>query len=156
MTIYKKADEYMGEVSNRLSKIFRASKAGYKVPDAERHRLEGFIQAGIYLEIVTNSEMKETMEQVHFSVFGKTIKQRHKEKPVAWPEVVFEYDRYDQPTRVRERGMRRFKSIAQAQRFLGVHATVYNLFNLGRHLISASHYRLIRMRAFASWKSAVA
>jgi putative transposase len=60
-----------------------------------------------------------------------------------------------QPTRVRERGMRRFKSIVQAQRFLGVHSAVYNLFNLGRHLISASHYRLFRMRAFASWKNAV-
>jgi putative transposase len=60
-----------------------------------------------------------------------------------------------QPTRVRERGMRRFKSIVQAQRFLGVHSTVYNLFNLGRHLISASYYRLFRLRAFASWKSAI-
>ena len=30
-----------------------------------------------------------------------------------------------QPTRVRERGMRRFKSIVQAQRFLGVHSAVY-------------------------------
>ena len=37
-----------------------------------------------------------------------------------------------QPTRVRERGMRRFKSMQQAQRFLSVHAVVYNLFNLGR------------------------
>ena len=55
-----------------------------------------------------------------------------------------------------ERGMRRFKSTNQAQRFLGVHATVYNLFNLGRHLISAKHYRLFRQRAFASWKCATA
>ena len=60
-----------------------------------------------------------------------------------------------QPTRVRERGMRRFKSVVQAQRFLDAHAAVYNLFNLGRHLVSAVHYRLIRLRAFASWKSAV-
>ena len=60
-----------------------------------------------------------------------------------------------QPTRVRERGMRRFKSIVQAQRFLGVHSAIYNLFNLGRHLISAKIYRLLRLRAFASWKSAV-
>jgi putative transposase len=60
-----------------------------------------------------------------------------------------------QPTRVRERGMRRFKSVAQAQRFLSVHSVVYNLFNLGRHLISASHYRLFRLRAFASWKCVV-
>ncbi len=60
-----------------------------------------------------------------------------------------------QPTRVRERGMRRFKSIIQAQRFLDIHAAVYNLFNLGRHLVSADHYRLFRMRAFASWQCAV-
>jgi len=60
-----------------------------------------------------------------------------------------------QPTRVRERGMRRFKSIQQAQRFLGVHAAVYNLFNLGRHLISAANYRLLRLRAFASWGKVV-
>jgi len=61
-----------------------------------------------------------------------------------------------QPTRVRERGMRRFKSTLQAQRFLSVHAAVYNLFNLGRHLVSAHHYRDSRQRAFASWKNAVA
>jgi len=61
-----------------------------------------------------------------------------------------------QLTRVRERGMRRFKSTMQAQRFLGTHVEIYNLFNLGRHLISAKHYRIFRLRAFASWESAVA
>jgi len=60
------------------------------------------------------------------------------------------------PTRVRERGMRRFKSIHQAKRFLGVHAAVHNLFNLGRHLVSAKHYRSPRQSAFVSWKNAVA
>ena len=40
--------------------------------------------------------------------------------------------------------------------FLTVHAAVYNLFNLGRYLISAAQYRLFRMRALACWKSAVA
>jgi putative transposase len=61
-----------------------------------------------------------------------------------------------QPTRVRERGMRRFKSTSQAQRFLSTHAAVYNLFNLGRNLVSAQHYRLLRKRAFASWNCATA
>ena len=59
-----------------------------------------------------------------------------------------------QPTRVRERGMRKFKSIKQPQRFLSVHAAVYNLFNLGRHLVSAETYRDFRLRSFASWKNA--
>ena len=61
-----------------------------------------------------------------------------------------------QPTRVRERGMRNFKSIDQAQRFLETHSAVYNLFNLGRHLVSAKNYQYFRLRAFASWEKAVA
>ena len=60
-----------------------------------------------------------------------------------------------QPTRVRERWMRKFKSVAQAQRFSGVHSTAYSLFSLIRHLTSENHYRLFGMRALASWKSAV-
>jgi hypothetical protein len=54
------------------------------------------------------------------------------------------------------RGMRALKSVEQAQRFLDVHAAVYNLFNLGRHLICAEYYRSIRMSAFASGKAAAA
>ena len=59
-------------------------------------------------------------------------------------------------TRVRERGMRKFKSVGQAQRFLGAHAAVSNLFNLGRHLIGAEHYRNLRISAFSEWSRAVA
>ena len=80
------------------------------------------------------------------------------------PEAIHDSSQYannraelsHQPTRVHERGMHRFKSKLQAQRFLDVHAAVYNLFNLGRHLISARHYRESRRRAFASWEKAVA
>jgi putative transposase len=80
------------------------------------------------------------------------------------PESIHDTDRYannraeqsHETTRVRERGMRRFKSVGQAQRFLGVHAAVYNLFNLGRHLIRAEHYRNLREGAFGRWVEAVA
>ena len=61
-----------------------------------------------------------------------------------------------QPTRVRERGLRRFKSHRKAQRFLGVHAAAYYLFNLGRHLFSANHYRDLREGAFGIWAEVVA
>jgi putative transposase len=55
-----------------------------------------------------------------------------------------------------ERGMRKFKSTQQAQRFLNVHAAVHNLFNLGRHLVSAENYHYFRLRAFATLEKAVA
>ena len=59
-------------------------------------------------------------------------------------------------TRVRERGMRRFKSVRQAQQFVTAHAAVHNLFNLGRHLVRAERYRNLRVSALAEWSRAVA
>ena len=69
-------------------------------------------------------------------------------------------ERSHEATRVRERGMRgaafrRFKSVSQAQRFLGVHAAVSNLVNLGRHLVRAQHYRDLRVSAFTEWSRAL-
>jgi putative transposase len=59
-----------------------------------------------------------------------------------------------QPTRQRERLMRRFKSVGQAQRFLAVHGVVQNLFRLGRHLLRSADYRLLRARSFKEWSVA--
>ena len=55
------------------------------------------------------------------------------------PEAIHVTERYannrveqsHEATRVRERGMRRFKSTRQAQRFVTAHAAVQNLFNIG-------------------------
>lgn len=59
-------------------------------------------------------------------------------------------------TRVRERGMRKFKSMRQAQRFVTVHAAVSNIFNLGRHLIRAEHCRNFRESGLNEWSRVVA
>ncbi|MEE8512084.1 MAG: DDE-type integrase/transposase/recombinase, partial [Acidiferrobacterales bacterium] len=56
------------------------------------------------------------------------------------------------PVRRRERKMQRFKSPGSAQRFLSVHAAVYNHFNTQRHLISRRHHRLFRVAAMVSWR----
>ena len=61
-----------------------------------------------------------------------------------------------QQTRQRERQMRRFKSVGQAQRFLSVHGVVQNLFNLGRHHLRSENYRLLRARSFKDWSAATA
>ena len=55
-------------------------------------------------------------------------------------------------TRAQERQMRRFKSPGQAQRFLAVHSQVHNLFRVGRHLLRAVNYRLLRSRSFETWQ----
>ncbi|HJN46408.1 MAG TPA: IS6 family transposase [Vicinamibacterales bacterium] len=79
------------------------------------------------------------------------------------PSVVHITDQYannraevsHQPTRQRERQMRRFKSAAHAQRFLSVHGPVQNLFRVGRHLFRAVHHRLLRTRSFRIWDEVI-
>jgi putative transposase len=56
-----------------------------------------------------------------------------------------------QPTRRRERQMKRFKSARQAQRFLSAHDQIANLFHLRRDHVSANEYRAARVRAFEVW-----
>jgi putative transposase len=97
----------------------------------------------------------------------KIITDKLRSYPVAHREVIPESthvtDRYannraeqsHEVTRVRERGMRKFKSVGQAQKFLSAHAAVYNLFNLGRHLVRAQHYKNLRVSAFNEWSRTV-
>src|SRR5215208_6637246 len=56
-----------------------------------------------------------------------------------------------QPTRRRERQMKRFKSPRQAQRFLSAHAGINNLFHLHRDHLPADQYRAARAEAFQTW-----
>ena len=78
------------------------------------------------------------------------------------PSVVHVTDQYannraevsHQPTRQRERQMRRFKSAAHVQRFASVHGVVQNLFRVGRHLLRSRHHRVLRKRAFVEWDAA--
>jgi putative transposase len=55
-------------------------------------------------------------------------------------------------TRAQERQMRRFKSPGQVQRLLAVHSQIHNLFRIGRHILRASNYRLLRNRSFETWQ----
>ncbi len=57
-----------------------------------------------------------------------------------------------QPTRLRERVMRRFKSVVSAQRFLEAFACVSNLFRPGRHLLDAAAYRAAMRERVTVWR----
>ena len=80
------------------------------------------------------------------------------------PETIHRTEQYEnnraeqshEATSVGERGMRKFKSVIQTTQFLGTHAAVANLFNLGRQLVKAEHYRNLRISAFADWERTVA
>jgi putative transposase len=60
-----------------------------------------------------------------------------------------------QPTRLREKVMRRFKSAGHAQRFLSAFGLISSHFRVGRHLYSANGYRTVMKARFAVWEDVV-
>ncbi len=56
-----------------------------------------------------------------------------------------------QPTRRRERQMKRFKSTGQAQRLLSAHEGINNLFHLRHHRVPATQNRAARTQALQVW-----
>ena len=82
-------------------------------------------------------------------------------KKLILPDIEHRQSRYlnnraknsHQPTRVRERQMKRFKSSEQAQRFLSVFESINAPFRLRRHLLSAARYRLLLNQAFHLWNN---
>jgi putative transposase len=56
-----------------------------------------------------------------------------------------------QPTRRRERQIKRFKSARQAQRFLSAHDQINNLFYFRRDYVTAVEHRAARIQAFQTW-----
>ena len=56
------------------------------------------------------------------------------------------------PVRLRDLRIQRFKSARLAQRFLSTHATVYNTFNVQRHLISRKTLRQFCNDAMGLWQ----
>lgn len=80
-------------------------------------------------------------------------------KRVVMPGVAHRQHRYlnnraensHQPTRERERRMRRFKSASHAQRFVEVHGIIASHFRPRRHLLPATSYRRLRSERFQVW-----
>ena len=56
------------------------------------------------------------------------------------------------PFRRREHAMLRFRRMRSLQKFAAVHASVYNHFNLRRHLCSRDTFKLTRTAALAQWR----
>ena len=128
-----------------------------RIQGRKRYLWRAVDQDGEVVDVLLQ-ERRDTLAAKRF--FGCLLA-RHRRELI--PETMHVTSRYannraelsHQPTQVRERGMRRFKSMLQALRFVRVHAAVANLFNLGRHLVAAEHYRVLRRSAFEAWDKVV-
>ena len=97
----------MAEVEARLRRLFSASKSGYRAPAVDRHRLEGFMQAGVFMGLCNNQELSALMEELHQAIFGKGIRERQQEAPLDWHYERMDYSAFDEPAFSRNTATRR-------------------------------------------------
>ncbi|ASP39512.1 hypothetical protein CHH28_12880 [Bacterioplanes sanyensis] len=88
---------FIEQVEQRLLQLFRASKHGVKTPAAERHRLQGFMQAGVFLQLISRDELAQRMERLHQDVFAMSIAERRQRWAEQWPQELLDYSHYDAP-----------------------------------------------------------
>lgn len=95
---------YLAEIEKRLFNMFSASKQGIKATTMEKHRLQGFMQAGVYLKIQSLEEQQALIESVHLKVHGKTIAQRSEElaRRGIQTDSSIDYSYYDSPAQNRQ------------------------------------------------------
>lgn len=73
--------KFLKHLEEQLFESMNVTKVGAKISDADKYRCEGFMQADVELEIVTDEEIQALIRETHESVFGESIiERRGKEK----------------------------------------------------------------------------
>lgn len=75
----KTVNGFKVEVTKRLVKLFEKSKSN-EIVDKEKHRLEGFLHAGEFLNLISHSEGEKLLAEAHMQVFGERVESRKTRK----------------------------------------------------------------------------
>lgn len=74
-------EKFLKNLEAQLRETMTVARAGGKIADADKHRCEGFMQAGVELGLVSDEDIQDLIKAVHVSVYGETIvARRGKEK----------------------------------------------------------------------------
>jgi len=71
--------DFIASCYQQLLAIFEKTKSRQK-DDKQKHRTEGYIQAGKVMGLITNDEVQVVMDKAHFEVFTETIESRKSRK----------------------------------------------------------------------------
>ena len=146
-------DEVFVKINGKRHYLWRAVDQDGKVVDAYLQKKRNGATANRFFKPLLRSHSGEPRKIVTDKL--GSYRAAHRE---IIPQTVHVTDQYasnraeqsHEDTRVRQHVMRRFRSESQAQKFVSVHAVVSNLFNIGRHLVRAQHYRDLRASASMS------
>jgi hypothetical protein len=89
--------EFLAECERRLSQTYRRLAQGLDKMAARKDVTTGFIQAGLFLNLVTREQIDALIDRVHVEEFGETIEERRKRRGSSWPEDSSDFDHLESP-----------------------------------------------------------
>lgn len=87
---------FLGVTEKQLIQFFSSQHERGKQDELVKRYIEGFMYAGVILELATNEELTQLMEKVYFDVFGMTPIERKLQKEKGEKEIV-DWSHYDTP-----------------------------------------------------------
>lgn len=73
-------EKFLNALRGQLHDAFTAAKSGMKISAEDKYRCEGFMQAGVEMEVVTDEEVAKLINSVHISVYGQSIGERRSQE----------------------------------------------------------------------------
>ncbi|MDA9839518.1 hypothetical protein N9B97_01870 [Porticoccaceae bacterium] len=88
---------YLEQLRDLLSTLYGVKDERSNEYRAHKHRLDGFIHAGLHIKLATHKELQEVVESEHIQAFGMTRKQRRLDlRRTNWASGK-DWSQYDKP-----------------------------------------------------------
>ncbi|OED49933.1 hypothetical protein ACH42_01580 [Endozoicomonas sp. (ex Bugula neritina AB1)] len=91
---------FLREVTRQLEALYRSRKSGIEPSAQAKSRCEGFMKAGEFMRLVTQEELRDTIERVHEEVLGESVEERgvRLKNRRCWPAETTDYSEFETPT----------------------------------------------------------
>jgi len=90
-------EQFFSEVRNQYHLICVNIKNGNGPSELEKGRFEGFMRAGIVLNVTSKRDLEQLLEDVHYKVFGQSIAERKKARGPGLADDDIDYGQFDRP-----------------------------------------------------------
>ena len=87
---------FLDVVEKQLLQLYINQKELGRQDDDAKHHIEGFMHAGLIMDLISNDELSKIMERIYYDVFGMTPIERKLQKEKG-EEVEIDWSLYDIP-----------------------------------------------------------
>ena len=94
--------EYITEITTKLEKYYSLSESVSTQKKSLSDEIEGFLNAGILLKVITMDEFLELADNLHFSIHGKSLEQQNLDIKTGFNSNESKWKKYDEPTYIRK------------------------------------------------------